>query len=55
MNKIEYDIYCRWHDWLCGSFDVKPAAFIYLRVEPEVSYERIKKMLSDKLGRIILK
>lgn len=43
MNKIEYDIYCRWHDWLCGSFDVKPAAFIYLRVEPEVSYERIKK------------
>ena len=43
MNKIEYDIYCRWHDWLLGSFDVAPKAFIYLRVDPEVSYERIKK------------
>ena len=43
MNKIEYDIYCRWHDWLCKSFDVVPRAFIYLKVDPEISYERIKK------------
>ena len=43
MNKIEYDIYCRWHDWLCKSFDVAPKAFIYLKVDPEISYQRIKK------------
>ena len=43
MNKIEYDIYTRWHDWLCSEFKVKPSAFIYLKTDPIVSLERIKK------------
>ena len=43
MNKIEYDIYCKWHDWLCENFKVQPSGFIYLRTDPKVSYERIKK------------
>ena len=43
MNKIEYDIYTRWHDWLCKEFKVKPSAFIYLKTNPTVSLERIQK------------
>ena len=43
MNKIEYDIYCKWHDWLCDNFKVKPSGFIYLKTEPTVSFDRIKK------------
>lgn len=43
MNKIEYDIYCKWHEWLVDKFDVMPDAYIYLRSSPEISFERMKK------------
>jgi deoxyadenosine/deoxycytidine kinase len=43
MNKIEFDIYNRWHKWLCKEFKVKPSAFIYLKTTPEISLERINK------------
>ena len=36
MNKIEYDIYNRWHEWLTNNFTVKPDAYIYLRTEYHV-------------------
>ena len=47
MNDIEYDIYCRWHEWLCNNFDVKPTGFIYLKTDPINSYDRIKKRSRD--------
>ena len=43
MTKIEYDIYCRWHDWLCSEFKMKPTAFIYLKTDPSTSLQRIEK------------
>ena len=43
MNKIEYDIYNRWHEWLVDTFKVKPDAYIYLRTSPEVSHKRTQK------------
>jgi len=43
MTKLEYDIYDNWHTWLCDKFEIKAKKFIYLRVEPEISLERIKK------------
>jgi len=43
MSKIEYDIYCNWHTWLCKKFDITPKYFIYLKTNPEISEERIKK------------
>ena len=43
MNKIEYDIYNRWHEWLTNNFTVKPDAYIYLRTAPEKSHERTQK------------
>ena len=52
MNKIEYDIYTRWHDWLCKEFKVKPSAFIYLKTDPTVSLERIQKRSRQGEGGI---
>jgi deoxyadenosine/deoxycytidine kinase len=43
MNNIEWSDYCSWFDWLSDSFDIKPRGFIYLRADPEINYERIKK------------
>jgi len=43
MTKLEYDIYDHWHRWLCDKFGIVQKRYIYLRVEPEISLERIKK------------
>ena len=43
MNKIEWDIYSNWHDWLVSKFKLEADAYIYLRTEPKICYERIKK------------
>jgi deoxyadenosine/deoxycytidine kinase len=43
MTKIEYDIYVKWHDWLCEEFKMKPTGFIYLKTTPQISHERINK------------
>ena len=41
MTKLEYDIYCKWSDWLADEFHMKPDAYIYLRCLPNVNSERI--------------
>jgi len=43
MNDIEWEDYCEWFDWLTESLSVKPKGYIYLRADPKVSYDRIKK------------
>jgi len=43
MNDLEWNDYCEWFDWLTDSFNIKPTGYIYLRAEPKISYERIKK------------
>ena len=43
MNEIEWKLYENWHKWLIESFKAKPDAIIYLRSDPNVSYERLKK------------
>jgi deoxyadenosine/deoxycytidine kinase len=43
MNDIEWCDYTNWHDWLCSKFDIQPDLYIYLRVEPEVSFSRLQK------------
>lgn len=54
MNKIEYDIYCRWHDWLVDTFKVQPNAYIYLKTNPEKSLERTTKRSREGEGGIPL-
>ena len=47
MTKIEYDIYCKWNDWLSDEFEIEPDAYIYLRCLPNVNSERIEKRNRD--------
>ena len=43
MTQMEYDIYCRWNDWLSNKFSLRPKAYIYLRCQPEINVIRIKE------------
>lgn len=42
MTDIEWADYTSWFDWLTKSFNVNPSGYIYLRAEPDVSYDRVK-------------
>lgn len=54
MTEIEYNIYKRWFEWLTSSFSVKSKGYIYIRTDPEVCYERIKKRARNAEGVIPL-
>ena len=43
MSKMEYDIYCRWNDWLSKEFNLRPSGYIYLRCSPEENVIRISQ------------
>lgn len=43
MTKLEYDIYCKWNDWLSQQFNVTPDVYIYLRCEPTINEARVKE------------
>ena len=43
MEKTEFDVYLRWSEWLYDRVCKKVKNIIYLRVPPEVCYERIKQ------------
>ena len=50
MTKMEYDIYCKWNDWLSEQFSLRPKAYIYLRCPPEVNVDRIAKITEGECG-----
>jgi deoxycitidine kinase len=41
MTEIEYDIYCKWYDWLVSSFTLEADGFIYLKASPNICETRI--------------
>lgn len=43
MNDIEWYLYEKWFSFLIMNKCAAPQGFIYLRVSPEIAYERIKK------------
>ena len=43
INKMEWEIYTDWFNWLSNEFDVKPDGYIYLKVQPNICLERINK------------
>lgn len=43
MSALEWDLYQEWFEWLSAKCMPKPMGFIYLRVDPEVCYERLRK------------
>ena len=54
LNKIEWDIYCNWHDWLVNKFNLNSDAYIYLKTTPEKCYERIKSRNREGESEITL-
>jgi len=52
LNEIEWKIYLNWMDFLTKKFDVKPNVIIYLRLDPKIAYERIKKRHRDEESTI---
>lgn len=43
MNQIEWKLYQNWFNWLSDKFNAKPEKIIYLRCDPQIAYERVKK------------
>jgi deoxyadenosine/deoxycytidine kinase len=54
MTEIEYKIYQKWFHWLTKSFSIKSKGYIYIRTDPEVCYERVKKRSRSAEGIIPL-
>ena len=47
MNKMEWNLYNYWHEWLTGWFnateyDLCPNGYIYIKTDPEVALKRLK-------------
>lgn len=43
MSAIEWNIYSQWFNFLLPNKCAAPQGFIYLRITPEVAFERVKK------------
>ena len=43
MNALEWKLYQEWFAWLVDNYVAKPTGFIYLRTNPTVCHERLKK------------
>lgn len=43
MNALEWKLYQEWFSWLVNNYMRKPDGFIYLRTNPSICYERLKK------------
>jgi deoxyadenosine/deoxycytidine kinase len=54
MTEIEYHIYKRWFQWLTKSFSIQSSCYIYIRTDPKVCYERVKKRARNAEGVIPL-
>jgi deoxyadenosine/deoxycytidine kinase len=48
MNALEWKIYQEWFAWLVDTYVTKPDGFIYLRTNPSVCYNRLKKRSRDE-------
>lgn len=57
MNKVEWDLYNSWYNWLTHSKMIdrlEPDGFIYVRAEPVISLERLKKRARDEESSVPL-
>lgn len=43
IERVEYDILKKWHDFTTENFTVGPNLIVYLRAEPDVVFDRVKK------------
>lgn len=55
ISEMEWQLYNEWFTWLTQHFEsVKPDKFVYLRAEPEVSYQRMLKRTRDEENNVPL-
>ena len=55
ISEMEWKLYNEWFIWLTEHFaSVKPDKFVYLRAEPEVSYQRMIKRTRDEENNVPL-
>lgn len=54
MNEIEWKLYQNWFHWLNDKFDAQPEYIIYLRCDPEIAYERVKRRSRTEENKISL-
>lgn len=53
ISEMEWQLYNEWFTWLTQHFEsVKPDKFVYLRAEPEVSYQRMLKRTRDEENNV---
>jgi deoxyadenosine/deoxycytidine kinase len=43
LSPLEWKLYLEWYEWLVAEKCHVPQGFLYLRVDPQVAYERIRK------------
>lgn len=43
ISTLEWKLYNEWFNWLTSSFNILPTKIIYLKADPEISFNRIKK------------
>ena len=54
MNNIEMKLYDTYYNWILQKFDIEPSGYIYLRADPNISYERINKRARSEEEKIPL-
>lgn len=52
ISEMEWKLYTNWYDWLSNEFPIKPNKYIYLKADPQVSYDRMRKRLRDEEGGV---
>lgn len=43
MQPLEWQLYQEWFNWLVDGYAAKPTGFLYLQVDPEVCYARLRQ------------
>jgi deoxyadenosine/deoxycytidine kinase len=43
MKPVEWHLYRQWFEWLIEAHDGRPDAFIYLRTDPAISFQRLRQ------------
>lgn len=54
MNALEWKLYQEWFDWLLDANVVQPAGFIYMQVDPQVCYDRLRKRSRNEEATVSL-
>lgn len=43
ISSLEWNLYQEWFEWLVTNYAPKPTGFIYLKTDPQVCFDRLKK------------